>query len=125
LLVKKGIIMKKTTIFLVLMILMSMVAGYSFAQGTYSGEAVKESGKAGSHASKSVVNSIAASGQATSAVSAIPLATSGAAGAVSGQAAQDLIDAANQPIGKPLPISDETFTAGPPPDQVLKTKNPQ
>jgi FlaG/FlaF family flagellin (archaellin) len=117
--------MKKATICFISLTLILMATGYSFAQGTYSGAAVTESGKAASHASKSVVNSIAASGQATSAVSAIPLAVSAAAGAVSGQAAQGLIDSATQPIGKPLPISDETFTAGPPPDQVLKMKSQQ
>ena len=117
--------MKKSMFFLVSIVLVLMVAGYSSAQSTYSGEAVKESGKAGSAASKSVVNSIAASGQATSAVSAVPLAASGAAGAVSGQIAQDLVNAASQPIGKPLEITDETVTAGPPPDQALKIKNQQ
>jgi hypothetical protein len=117
--------MKRTLICLVLIVSALMVAGHAFGQGSFSGQAVQESVKASGHASKAVVNSIAASGQATSAVSAVPLAASGAAGAVSGQVAGDLLNAASQPAGKPLEITDETVTAGPPPDQMLKVKNQQ
>ncbi len=97
---------------------------YSYAEGTHAGEAVKESVKASGAASKGSAHAIAASGQATSAASAAPLLIGGSAGAVSGKIGNDLMQSASQPIGKPLAITDEAITAGPPPDQVLKTKTP-
>lgn len=113
--------MKKTLICFVSIALAFWITGNALAQ-SHSGEALKESGKAASAAGKSAAHSIAASGQTTSAASAVPLALSGAAGAVSGKVGKDLAEAANQPIGTSLEITDETVTAGPPPDQVLKVK---
>lgn len=70
-----------------------------------------------SHGSASSAHILHASGQATSAAVAAPLALSGQ---LSSQVAADLQDAAAQPIGQPLAISEESFHAGPPPDQALQ-----
>lgn len=94
----------------------------AFASDTHSVQAVEDASKAGSHASTSAGHSIAASGQVTSAASAVPLAVSGSAGAVSTEIAKELMDAATAPIGTPLEITDESVTAGPPPDQALTPK---
>ncbi|HET7832307.1 MAG TPA: hypothetical protein VFK88_05020 [Gallionella sp.] len=98
------------------------------ADNSASGQAVQAAGQAMQNASgfsvrasASVVHAIAASGQVTFAVSAIPLAVGGA---VSGQLARDSINAANAPIGTPLPITDEIITITPP-DVALKTSNPE
>jgi hypothetical protein len=96
------------------------------AQSTsHSQEAIKQSGKAGSAASKGSIHAIAASGQAASAASAVPFLASGAAGALSEKVGDDLLKNASQPIGRPLEITEEVITAGPPPDQALKVKQPQ
>lgn len=97
----------------------------SFAGDTHSGHAVKEAGKAGSHASASAAHSIAASGQVTSAASAAPLIVSGAAGAVSAEIGKGLMDSATAPIGTPLEITDEAIMAGPSPDQALAPAKPE
>jgi hypothetical protein len=96
-----------------------------FAVDTHSGKAVEEAFKASGHASGSAAHSIAGSGQVTSAASAIPLAIGGSVGAVSTEIAKELINAATAPVGAPLEISDESVTAGPPPDQALATKKPK
>ncbi len=94
----------------------------SFGGDTHSGQAVKEAGKAGSHASASAGHAIVGSGQVTSAASAVPLAIAGSAGAVSTEIAKDLMEAATAPIGTPLEITDESVTAGPPPNEALVPK---
>lgn len=94
----------------------------SFGGNTHSGQAVKEAVKAGSHASASAGHAIVGSGQVTSAASAVPLAIAGSAGAVSTEIAKDLMEAATAPIGAPLEITDESVTAGPPPNKALETK---
>jgi len=94
----------------------------SFASENHSGQAIRETGKSGSHASASVGHAIAGSGQVTSAASAIPLAVVGSAGAVSAKVSSELMEAATAPIGTPLEISDESVTAGPPPSEALVPK---
>jgi hypothetical protein len=122
--VKEGGTMSKPVIVVALVVLALCMCSYSFAEGTYAGEAVKESVKASGAASKGSMHSIAASGQVTSAVSAVPLLVGGSVGAVSGKAGSELMQSASQPIGKPLEVTEEAVTVGPPPDQVLKTKTP-
>jgi hypothetical protein len=114
--------MKKISVGVISLVLFFVLSPFASAQGTHSGEAVKESGNAASAGSKSAAHAIAASGQVTSAASAVPLSVSGAVGGASGQIGKDLMDAATGPIGKPLAITDETITVGPPPDQALKVK---
>lgn len=106
----------------VTLILSAGLAGGCFAEGTYSGQAVKESVRASSHASAGAVCGIIASGQVVSAVAAVPFAVAGSVGAVSSGIAAGLMDAASAPARTPLPIADEIVTAGPPPDQALREK---
>lgn len=112
--------MKKLSL-VICMLALSMSAN-AFSAETHSGQAVEEASKAGSHASASAAHSIVASGQVTSAASAVPLAIGGSAGAVSTEIAKDLMDAATAPIGTPLKITDESVTAGPPPNEALAPK---
>ena len=96
-------------------------------EDTHAGRSITYSGQAGTAASGSAAHSIAASGQVTSAASAIPLSVGGAvlgsAGAVSAQAAHDSMKAATaSPIGTPLNITDEVITTMPP-NEALKTNS--
>ena len=97
----------------------SAVAG----DNTYSGQAIKEGVQASGHASASAANSIAASGQVTSAAMAVPLSVGGAvlgsAGAASASAANQSMRAATAPIGTPLEVTDEAITITPP-NEALK-----
>jgi hypothetical protein len=92
---------------------------------THAGRAITYSGQASVAASGSAAHSIAASGQVTSAASAMPLAIGGAVlgsgGAVSAGAARDSMKAATAPIGTPLPITNENITIMPP-NEMLKAK---
>jgi hypothetical protein len=101
--------------------------GSAFADdNTHAGHAVTEAVQASGHASASAAHSIAASGQVTSAVSALPLSVGGvalgSAGAVSAGAARDSMRAATAPIGTPLEITDEAITVIPP-NEALKAKS--
>jgi len=114
--------MKKLNMLTIVASFVMILSVHSFAADTHSAQAVKEGSKASSHASASAAHSIAASGQVTSAASAVPLAIGASIGAVSGKMAKNLMDAATAPIGTPLEITDESVTAGPPPDQALTQK---
>lgn len=92
------------------------------ADSTHAEEAVKKSAQASGNASASAAHSIAATGQITSAASAIPLKVVGSVGAVSAKAGESLSNIANAPIGTPLVITDEVITAGPPPSEAMKAK---
>lgn len=101
--------------------------GYVYAgEDAHAGQAIKNSAQASGHASASAAHSIVSSGQATSAISAIPLSVGGAAlvsgGAVSIGAANESMRAATSPIGKPLKITDEAITTTPP-NEALKRKD--
>ncbi len=91
-----------------------------FANGTHSGQAISQAFRASGHASKSLGHSIAAGGQAVSAVAAVPFLAVGASGGVSTQIGHDLHDAAIAPVGEPLEITDEIITVGPPPDLAIE-----
>lgn len=91
----------------------------SFASENHSGQAIRETGKSGSHASASVGHALAGSGQVTSAASAMPFAIVGSAGAVSTKVSNELMEAATAPIGTPLEITEESITVGPPPSEAL------
>jgi hypothetical protein len=85
--------------------------------------AVRQASQASVMASASAAHALLASGQASFAVSAVPLrasqgmALSGAV--VSGAAARASINAANAPGWGPLPVTDQTVTVMPP-DAALK-----
>ncbi len=113
---------KNITKTLLIISLVLFISNSALAGDTYSGQAVRHSGKAVSHASEGIGNAIVGSGQVTSAVIAVPLIMGSAVGTVSGVAGSTLMDAAASPATcKPLKISDETVTAGPAPDKVLKS----
>lgn len=88
----------------------------SFAQGTYSGQAVKHSVAASTNASKAAGNAIAGSAQVVSGVAAVPLIV---VGSVVQKTGEGLWDAATQPVDGPLEISDETVSAGPSPEAAM------
>ncbi|WP_300463825.1 hypothetical protein [Desulfobacula sp.] len=113
--------MKKIKILIISGVLVLAINGIAFSGDTHSGKAIEQAGKAGSHGSASAAHAIVGSGQVTSAASAVPLSVAGSVGAVSTEVANELMDAATAPIGTPLEITDESVTAGPPPNEVLKT----
>lgn len=88
-------------------------------------QAVNNGVKGSGHASASAAHSIAASGQVTSGMLAVPLLASGAvsasAGGVSTNAGAASLNAASMPIGTPLVVTDEAITVIPP-NQALKSK---
>lgn len=110
---------KKYFMALLIVVFSTIFVGSVLAQSGHGSAAVDESIKTVMHGSASAGHSIAASGQATSVASAVPLSIMGAAGAASSEIAKDLMDAATKPIGEPLEISDETVTSISP-DQALK-----
>lgn len=73
--------------------------------------------------SMAAMQALANSGRVSMAVSAAPILAVGSVGAAVGASANtvgdDLLDAARTPIGKPLPVSDESFSVGVPPDRAL------
>lgn len=101
--------------------IMTLGAAVAAEPNTHAGKAVDHAAKSFSNASGSVVHSIAASGQLTSAASAIPLSIGASVGAASGQLAHDSMKAATAPIGTPLPVTDEVLTTIPP-NEALKVK---
>ncbi|MEO5340383.1 MAG: hypothetical protein H7837_07700 [Magnetococcus sp. MYC-9] len=96
----------------------SMLGSVVSGEESHAGKAVQESGRASGHASGSAAHSIAATGQLTSAASAVPLSVGGAilgaTGAASTGVAGGSRQMAGQSPGAPLPISDETVTVIPP-----------
>lgn len=93
---------------------------------THVGQAANEAAQVSGHASASAAHSLAASGQVTSAVLAVPLGLAGellgGSGAASAAAARDSMRAATTPIGTPLPITDEAITVLPP-DEALRRRS--
>ena len=124
--------MKTSNMFAIVSVFTLILSANAFAGETHSGRAVGESAEAASHAGASVAHGVMASGQVTSAVSAVPFAVVGSAGAVAGsvgaastEMAKDLMEAATAPIGTPLEITDESVSAGPPPNEALTPKKPE
>lgn len=95
----------------------------SFAGDTHSGRAISEAGRASGHSAASAAHSVAGAAQLTSGAIAVPLYISGAVGTVSTNIANELMEAATAPAGTPLVITEETVTAGPPPNDALTDSN--
>ncbi|MGR5148260.1 hypothetical protein ACQKP8_17130 [Photobacterium alginatilyticum] len=114
--------MNKSILFAIASTIVLACSSSAIASGNHSGQALKETGESGSHASASVGHSIAGSGQVTSGASAIPLAVVGSVGTVSKTVSNELMEAATAPIGTPLEITEESISAGPPPSEALKPK---
>lgn len=119
---------KSSLIFFVIATTTFCGATFGAGDDTHVGRAITYSGQASAAALGSAAHSIAASGQVTSAMSAIPLSIGGAvlgsAGAVSAGAAKGSMKAATAPIGTPLKVSDEAITVTPP-NEALKSKDNQ
>ena len=81
---------------------------------------LQASGQAMGHSVNAVGYSVAASAQLVFGAAAIPLGFSAQVGKASGAASDALWEAANEPVGQPLPITEENITAGPPPSQVIE-----
>jgi len=113
-------IMKKIMMIIGLSLVLTVSISSLSLAGPNSGQAIIESGQASTHSSAASVHAVIGSGQAVSAVAAVPFAISHGIGEVSGEIADSLFDAATTPIGVPLPITDETVTVGPPPDSALR-----
>lgn len=109
----------KASVLTALLLFTVGISTQCMAEGSYSQQAVQESSKACSHAGTGASYGLAASGQAVSAVAAVPFAVAGSIGAVSGHIADGLMHGASAP----LPLTDESITAGPPPDVALRGKN--
>lgn len=98
----------------------------AFAQSGNARKAVNESGQASGHAAASAGHGILASGQVTSAAIAVPLsvggAVLGAAASIATGAADSAMNAANAPIGQPLPVTDRVITTMPPSEALNKPR---
>ncbi|MDX8394692.1 MAG: hypothetical protein R8K21_08970 [Mariprofundales bacterium] len=88
----------------------------------FSEQAVEHSSEAASHGSVGAASAIAASGQAASVIVAVPLAVTGAVveavGDASSSSAEKLAEIGSSKKG--LEISDDSVTAGAPPNEAMK-----
>lgn len=91
-----------------------LFAGLTGATITYAADSVQNISAASTHASKAVTLGIAASGQATLGVMAVPMLSagvvSGGVGGISTAAGNVSTAASGSSISGPLPITDETIT---------------
>jgi len=94
-------------------------------------QAAYAQGSSGQHFSEAIGHSVQAAGHSVvgsaklvSGTIAVPLIVIGGVGKVSQSAGEELWDIANQPIGTPLPISEETVSAGPAPNIAIKKDDP-
>ena len=108
----------KVSVLAASLLFMVGISTQCLAGESYSGQAICESAKASSHAGRAAAYGIAASGQAVSAAAAAPFAVAGSAGMVCTHVADALMDAASGC----LPVTDQSITAGPPPDEALHGK---
>lgn len=81
---------------------------------------VNHSAQASEHSAQATGHVIVGGVKGVASVAAVPLVVSGAIGHSADQAGQAMADFADMPIGKPLPITEKTVTAGPAPSQALK-----
>jgi len=100
--------------------LLFVMAVASLGNSVLAGAAVTHSGQASAHSVQAVGHAAVAGARFASGSVAVPLAFSGAVGKSSAAAGTALWDAANAPIGDPLPISDKTYMTGPSPDQAIQ-----
>lgn len=99
--------------------LIALLSVNAYAGDTHSGRAVTHSGQASVHSAEAAAHGSVGAVQVTSGAVAVPLYVIGSVGALSTHVADELMEVATTPIGEPLEITDETVTAGPPPDKVL------
>jgi hypothetical protein len=107
------------TINKIALVILTMTSSSVFAAGgasEHSAQSVKHSALAAS-------NGVVASAKTASGVIAVPLKIVGAVGNVSDHAGDSLME--NAITTTPLEVSDKTVTAGPPPNEALKKKQPE
>ncbi len=96
------------------------------AQSGNARKAINESGQASTNAVNSAGHGILASGQVTSAVVAVPLSVGGAvlgtAASVANEMANSAMNAATEPIGRPLPVTEHVITTMPPSEALTKAR---
>lgn len=97
------------------LILLLAVAANSSAQNSF-----QHSGQAVTHSLQALGESMVAGAKLVSGVAAVPFKAIGAVGELSGQMGDSLWQAANAPVGAPLPVTDEVITAGPSPGEAIK-----
>lgn len=85
------------------------------------GEAFHHSTQASRHSAEAIAHSVVAGAKVAAGAVSVPLRVVGAVGEASGHAGDELWKAANAPAGTPLPIAEETVTAGPSPGEALRT----
>ena len=105
----------KKTLIVTTTLLAAIAIQPAHAQGS-----VQHASQAVEHSTKAIGHSVAGGAKLASGVAAVPLIAVGASGQASQQAGEALWDIANEPIGTPLPVSDETVTAGPTPSQAIQ-----
>ncbi len=91
-----------------------LVAGQAQA-----GRALQHSGQALKHSAEAVGYAMVGATQLVFGASAIPFGMSANLGNVSGDMSDAMWEVANAPIGEPLPVAEESISAGPPPNQAL------
>ena len=106
---------KTKTLITTSVLLAAIAAQPAHAQGS-----TQHASQAVVHSTQAIGHSVAGGAKLASGVVAVPLIAVGASGQVSQQAGQELWDIANEPIGTPLPVTEETVTAGPSPSQAIK-----
>lgn len=117
----------KPTILIALTGLTLLATAPVFAQGS-----VNHLSAAAGHSSEALAHGVVGTAKLASGVVAVPLLVVGAVGAASTQTGAALMDeaagtrdgVAHAQMGEPLPITDETITAGPSPAQALREVQP-
>ena len=98
--------------------LMAAVLSLAAAQAQ-AGRAIQHSGQAAQHSANAVGHTIVGATQVVSGVLAVPFKAAGSLTGVSRDIGDALWESANAPLEDPLPIADESITAGPPPADAL------
>jgi len=100
-----------------LMLISLMTTQTAMAEGS-----LQHSTQASEHSIAASGHTLASGAKLVSGVAAVPFSVVGAIGNVSGQIGNGLAEAANAPIGEPLPIADDVVTATPSPVQAMQVK---
>lgn len=103
-----------------MLIILTFITTLFSANTVFAGQVVNNASQASGHSVQAISHAAVAGAALVSGSVAMPLMISGKIGEVSGAAGNGLWEAADTPIGTPLPISDETFLTGSSPDQAMK-----
>jgi len=95
----------------------------AIATQTAYADSTRHFSEAAMHSGLAVGHSVVGTAKLASTIVAVPLVAIGSVGKVSQDAGEGLLDIANQPIGDPLPISNETVSVGPAPSTAIKNND--